>query len=167
MQAPRPATATPSPTPTSSPGVRLSEVLPAPRAVDWDRNGVANVRDEWIELYNGNGKTVNIGGWSLDLGRGRGRAYRIPRGTVLRPGAYLVLYRLQTGLTLDDAAGQVRLLDAAGRLVDSVSYGALLPDRSASRDALGVWHADGRPSPGGPNLPPAAATPTATPIVFQ
>jgi len=170
MQAPRPVTATPSPTLTSLPAVRLSEVLPAPRALDWDRNGVANVRDEWIELYNGSGKTVNIGGWSLDLGRGRGRAYRIPRGTVMRPGAYMVLYRLQTNLALDDAAGQVRLLDATGRLVDSVSYGALLPDRSASRDALGVWHTDGRPGPGAANLPPAATpttTVTATPIVVQ
>ena len=96
------------------PAVRLNEVLPAPRAVDWDRSGGANIRDEWIELTNGSGRSVNIGGWSLDVGRGRGRAYRIPRGTVLRPGAYLVLYRAQTGLTLDDASGQVRLLDADG-----------------------------------------------------
>jgi hypothetical protein len=153
--------------PTTLPAVRLSEVLPAPRGVDWDRNGAANARDEWIELYNGNGKPVDISGWSLDVGRGRGRAYRIPRGTILRPGAYLVLHRLQTNLALDDASGQVRLVDAAGRLVDSVSYGALPPDRSASRDAFGAWHTDGRPSPGGPNLPPATATPTATPIVFQ
>ncbi len=162
--------ATPTPTPTSLPAVRLSEVLPAPRGVDWDRNGVANVRDQWVELYNGNGKTLDIGGWSLDVGRSRGRSYRIPRGTVLRPGAYLVLYRRQTSLALDVVAGQVRLLDAAGRPVDSVSYGALLPDHSASRDALGSWHNDWRPSPGAANLPPTAATPTATatatPIVF-
>jgi hypothetical protein len=143
------------------PGVRLSEVLPAPRGVDWDRNGVANVRDEWVELHNANGRAVDIGGWSLDTGRGRGRAYRIPRGTVLRPGSYLTLYRLQTNLALDDAAGQVRLLDAAGRLIDSVSYGALLSDRSLSRDARGLWHADWAPSPGDPNLPPSIATPAA------
>jgi len=141
-------------------GVQLSEVLPAPRAVDWDRNGTANVLEEWIEFYNPAGRNVDISGWSLDLGRGSGRGYRIPRGTVLRPGAFLVLYRQQTNLALDDASGQVRLLDAAGRLVDSASYGALLPDRSLSRDALGAWHIDWRPSPGGPNLPPATATPT-------
>ena len=112
---------------------------------------------------------MDIGGWSLDLGRGRGRAFRIPRGTLLRPGAYLLLYRAQTGLALDDALGQVRLLDAAGRLVDSVTYGALLPDRSISRDELGAWRADRLPSPGAANLPPAIATPTATdtPIVSQ
>jgi hypothetical protein len=155
------------------PAIRLSEVLPAPRAVDWDRSGGANIRDEWIELTNGTGRSVNIGGWSLDVGRGRGRAYRIPRGALLRPGAHLVLYRMQTNLALEDANGQVRLLDAAGRLVDSVSYGMLPADRSISRDALGAWHTDWRPSPGGPNLPPAAATPTATatptstPVAFQ
>jgi hypothetical protein len=169
MKALRPSTVTPTPTTVALPGVRLSEVLPAPRSVDWDRSGAANVRDEWIELYNGSGRSMDIGGWSLDLGRGRGRAFRIPRGTLLRPGAFLVLYRAQTGLALDDAAGQVRLLDAAGRLVDSMTYGALLPDRSVSRDALGAWRADRLASPGGANLPPASATPTVTvtPIVFQ
>ena len=43
--------------------------------------------------------------------------------------------------------------------MDSVTYGALLPDRSISRDALGAWHADRLPSPGAANLPPATATP--------
>jgi hypothetical protein len=169
MKAPRPSTATPARITIALPGVRLSEILPAPRSVDWDRSGAANVRDEWIELYNGSGRSMDIGGWSLDLGRGKGRAFRIPRGTLLRPGAYLVLYRAQTGLALDDANGQVRLLDAAGRLVDSVTYGALLPDRSISRDALGAWRADRSPSPGAANLVPASATPTVTvtPIVLQ
>jgi hypothetical protein len=105
---------------------------------------------------------VDLGGWSLDTGRGRGRAYRIPRGTLLRPGAYLVLYRAQTGLALDDTNGQVRLLDAAGRLVDSVTYGALPADRSISRDALGLWHTDRPPSPGAANLLPTTTTPTPT-----
>jgi hypothetical protein len=159
------STATGSPTPF--PAVRLSEVLPAPRGVDWDRNGFPNAWDQWVELYNGNGKTVDISGWSLDTGRVRGRAYRFPRGTVLRPGAYLVLYRLRTNLALDEVYGQVRLLDAAGSLVDSVSYGVLAPDESVSRDAPGLWRADWPPSPGEPNLPPATATRTAPPIVFR
>jgi hypothetical protein len=87
----------------------------------------------------------------------------------------LVLYRQQTNLALDDAAGQVRLLDVAGRLVDSASYGSLSPDHSISRDALGSWRTDWGPSPGAVNLPPAIATSSATaslqgavtPVVFQ
>jgi hypothetical protein len=154
--------ATPTPTATPLPAIHLSEVLPAPRSVDWDRSGVANTRDEWIELTNGSARSVDLGGSSLDSGPSRGRAYRIPRGTILRPGAYVVFYRRKTNLALDDAYGQVRLLDAAGRLVDSLSYGVLSPDRSISRDALGIWHADWRPSPGAPNLPPPTVTPSAT-----
>jgi hypothetical protein len=165
MPAPPPPTAAPASTSVPAAGVHLSEILPAPRGIDWDRNGVANARDEWIELYNGSARRVDIGGWSLDLGRGRSRPYRIPRGTLLQPGAYLILYRQQTNLALDDASGQVRLLDPAGRLVDSANYGALLPDRSLSRDPLGLWRTDWPPSPGAPSVPPAS--PTATPIMFQ
>jgi hypothetical protein len=158
----RPPNATFTPTPISLPAVRLNEVLTVPDGVDWDRNGVANFRDQWMELYNGSGRSVDIGGWSVDLGSGRGRAYRIPRGTSLRPDGYLVLYRLRSNLALPDAYGHVRLLDAAGRLVDAVSYGTLPAGRSIGRDALGIWRTDAWPSPGDPNLPPPTGTPTAT-----
>jgi hypothetical protein len=134
--------------------------------VDWDGSGAANAGDEWIELYNGSGSSVNIGGWSLDSGRSGGRSYRIPRGTVLRPGAYLLLYSSRTGLALDDANGQVRLLDAARRVVDSVVYGPLPADGSVSRDELGVWHTDLPPSPGAASLSPATPAISVSPLVF-
>jgi hypothetical protein len=150
--------------------VYISEVLSVPGLVDWDGDSVSDEGDEWIELHNGSARAVNVGGWRLDLGDG-GQAHRIPRGTVLRAGAYLALFQRQTGLALDDMGGQIRLLDARGRLVEGITFAALAPDSSQSRDAAGRWRTDYPPSPGTSNLPaqpagttPAGATP-ATPTV--
>ena len=141
---------TPAPVPTRT-SVVINEVLPVPRAVDWDGDGKANAADEWIELYNATGRPVDLSGWRLESGRGAGAIYRIPRGTVLRAGAIRVFYQRQTRLKLEDAGGLVRLVDRAGIVVDSVRYGALGPDASYSRDAKNVWHSDWPPSPGKPN----------------
>ena len=162
-----PSSGTPSPTPTR-PVVAINEVLPVPKTVDWDGNGKANAADEWIELLNTTRRSVDISGYRLETGRSGALIYRIPRGTVLRAGAILVLYQRQTRLTLEDAGGVVRLVDRSGKAVDLIRYGALSPDTSYSRDLKNVWHSDWPPSPGRMNLPPATpgpgtGTPTATP----
>ncbi len=155
----RTATPTPDETPTATatrpvrlPPVYLSEVLSVPGVVDWDGDGLVGQGDAWLELHNGSTRAVNLTGYRLDTGRG-GSVYRIPRGVILRPGAYLALFRSQTGLPLSDLGGQIRLLDPRGRLVESVTYGALAPDASQSRDAAGGWHLDYPPSPGASNAP--------------
>ncbi len=158
---------TPSPT-SPRPQVAINEVLPAPKAVDWDGDGKANAADEWIELLNTTRRPLDISGWRLETGRAGGTVYRIPRGTVLRAGAILVLYQRQTRLTLEDTGGPVRLVDRSNKVVDSMRYGALSPDASYSRDPKDIWHSDWPPSPGSANLPPGAPgpgrrTPTATP----
>jgi hypothetical protein len=150
------------------PAVVISEVLPVPKAVDWDGSGKTNAADEWIELHNTTKQPLDLTGWRLETGRGSGSSFRIPRGTVLRAGGILVLYQRQTRLILPDAGGTVRLVDRGNKAADSVRYGALGPDASYSRDAKNVWHGDWPPSPGGPNLAPAPSipgqgTPTATP----
>jgi hypothetical protein len=148
----------------------INELLSAPKAVDWDGDGKVNAEDEWIELFNTTKQPVDLSGWRLETERvGVGTSYRIPRGTILRAGAILVLYQRQTRLKLEDAGGQIRLVDRGNRAVDAVRYGALGPDASSSRDAKNVWHGDWPPSPGNKNVPPGASgpgkgTPTATPV---
>jgi len=153
-------TQTPTPTATSTStvppppeGVRLNEILPAPRRVDWNGDGFVNERDEWIELYNGGPTSADIGGWYLENTRGAIRAYRIPRGTILQPNAYIVFYRGMTGINLNDRGERVLLLDGRRKVVDMVALAALGEDASTSRDLDGVWHTDWPPTPGGFNLP--------------
>ncbi len=155
-------TATASPTATRAPDVILNEFLPAPRAVDWDGDGKLNAQDEWIELYNPTARAIDLNGWSVQTGRRWERTYRLPRKTVLPAGGYLVLYGRQARLLLDDAAGQVRLVDRAGKVVDTVKYSAGKPDASFSRDRGDTWRNDWSPSPGRANVAPGTPTPTVT-----
>jgi hypothetical protein len=143
--------------------VRLNEVMPAPGAVDWNDDGDAGPNDEWIELYNTTGRAVDISRWSIDLGQTSAARYRFPRRTVLQPGRYLVVYQPQSKLVLDDTAGQVRLLDASGRVVDAMQYADAQPDRSLSRDSDNAWTSELTPSPGQANTPPAQRRSGATP----
>jgi len=68
--------------------------------------------------------------------------------------AFMVFYRRETGLVLDDAGDQVRLLAPDGTVADSVVFGAIGADRSVSRDEDGTWHTDWPPSLQAPNWPP-------------
>ncbi|MGQ9491668.1 MAG: PA14 domain-containing protein [Anaerolineae bacterium] len=157
----------PTPTPTRTPRVWLNELLPVPGRVDWNGDGLRNARDEWIELVNAAQRPIDLSGWRLEARNRTGtivRTYRLPRRTILPGGAYLVLFDLQTRLGMDDAGGEVRLYNAAGMLMDAVRYPKLNPDESYSLAPDWTWHADWRPSPGRPNLPPPTSTPTRTPM---
>lgn len=83
---------------------------------------------EWIELHNQMGMRIDIGGWSL---RG-GIEYTFPEGTILEPGAYVVV-SATAGVPegalgpfsgrLDNAGEEIRLHERWGRLMDRVNYG--------------------------------------------
>jgi hypothetical protein len=152
-------TATPTTEPTvepspSSNGARLNEVLPVPGTADWDGDGNVDGQDEWIELYNGGEEAIDLGGWLLDSASDQGALHQIPYGTVLGSGEFLVLYRQQTGIALDDEGGEVQLLTPEVEIADAVTYGEVGTDASYSRDAEGAWYVASAPSPGEPNGSP-------------
>jgi hypothetical protein len=164
-------TAEPTPTPTAEPtaepapdDVRLNEVLPRPGTIDWDGDGTADARDEWIELYNASDLPVDLGGWWVATGAADGNlAHRLPPRTVLGAGEYLVLYLRETAIALDDDGAQVRLLDPASAVVDAVKVPGLDADTSYGRDAAGAWRVLPAPSPGmandGEDWPPGDSEP--------
>ena len=168
------ATRTPTPTRTVTltptavlydrSAIRLNEVLPAPAEIDWNGDGSANMDDEWVELTNRGQERIDLGGWALDdLAGGGSAAYRIPPGTFLQPGGFLLLFRGQTGVALNNDADTARLLGPDGAEVDAFAYAKPRSDASYSRstDGGGDWTDAYPPSPGRPNVP-AAPTPTAT-----
>ena len=154
---------TPTPTPmVSSTGVRLNEIMPVTGTVGV--SGTLDAPDEWIELHNPGASAVDLTNWSLDDAEGGSAPHHIPEGTVLQAGAFAVFFGQTTGIILDDAGDEVRLIAPDGAVTDMVAFGPLAPAGSYSRDDSGVWHDDWTSSPGAPNLPPALeeAAPPAT-----
>jgi phosphatidylserine/phosphatidylglycerophosphate/cardiolipin synthase-like enzyme len=128
--------------------VLINEFLPAPRAL---------FREEWIELYNRGNSTVEFGNWSLDdIPDGGSRPYRIPAGTSIAPGGFLLFNGSTTRLSLGNDGDSVRLLDAAGNVVDSRSFGAAGYDVSFGRfpDGGAQWRTFNSPTPGASNGEP-------------
>jgi uncharacterized protein YdeI (BOF family) len=161
-------TATPTATPTNIPDVvRLNELLPAPRSVDWDGDGTATAEDEWIELYNLGEEAVLLEGWQLDdIPDGGSRPYTIPAGTILPAHGYLLLFRRDTKIALNNDADEVRLLAPDGTLRDRFAYLHTRPDTSFARtmDGIGGWTDAYPPSPGQPNRAPTP-TPAPSPVL--
>lgn len=134
----------------------VNEFLPAPRDVDWDGDGTADYRDEWIELYCGGERDIDLGGWVLDdVEAGGSPPFTFPTGVVIQAGRFLLLYRRDTGVRLDnDGPDGVRLMMSDGTLADEVTY-ARHPgyDQSFSRtvDGAGEWTDEYEVTPGEPN----------------
>jgi ELWxxDGT repeat protein/predicted outer membrane repeat protein len=116
---------------------------------------------DWIELKNTTAANIDIGGWYLGdekEGRPDFTTYRIPAGTVIPAGGYLVFYREQFdfGLSSDGEYLQLTAGDAAGNLLgysEQAVYGAADADVT-----FGPYGDDfvalSQPTPGGENAPP-------------
>ncbi len=88
----------------------------------------ASAAPEWVEFYNPMSIRVDVGGWSIRGGIG----YVFPEGTVIEPGALVVVSAIAgtpagslgpfTG-RLDNAGEEIRLHERWGRMMDRVEYG--------------------------------------------
>ena len=145
-------TRTPTRTRTPIPGsVILNEFLPHPHT-DWNHDGKANVGDEYIELINMGSEATNIKNWKLDGGAGSD-SFLLPDVT-LQPRQISFFFHSQTGLSLSDGGGTVRLLKADGYVADAFTYPVVeKTDITWCRlpDGTGTWGFSCAPSPGLPN----------------
>lgn len=97
---------------TSCLGLHISELYPNPPGVD---------NDEFIELVNNGDEEITTG--TCTVFTTATRSYKIPAGQVIARGAFLVLPKTQTKLTLNNGGTTVRLVDSDGTELDRVEYG--------------------------------------------
>lgn len=162
-------------------GVALNEILADPPPdPEGDANGDgvrSSADDEFIEVINHGTTPADLSGWSLADSVAVRHVF--PEGLVLPPGAMYVVFGGGTitgipsgadvastgGLSLNNTADQVRLLDAGGGVQDAHSYGTEAnADQSLIRmpDGDGEWTRPldaGMPwrySPGAVNAQPAS-----------
>ncbi len=97
-------------------GIAINEILADPNSggdnCDADSNGTANTEDEYVELYNLSGGSIDISGWEL-WDAGQGLWFTFPPATVVASGGFaVVLVDVQTGGTLPTVAAGSFAFDA-------------------------------------------------------
>jgi len=121
--------------------VIISEVMAKNVSVVSDEAGEF---EDWIELFNGSGASVDLSGWFLSDDELDPTQWELPSGSILAPGEGLLVWAdddeadgpLHAPFQLAIEGERLLLsapLDGGVHLVDSVSYGAQLGDRSHGR----------------------------------
>lgn len=143
-------TATPAPTaiPTQPTGIILSELMVCPPAGT----------DEWIELANTNTKDTTIAGWEL---RDSTTSNHVSLPSTSIPASGRVVFDL-TSAMYNNSGDTVKLLNAAGDIVESFSYTSCSADQSWSKQGS-TWSQSPKVTKGEANQFPSAS-PTSTPV---
>ena len=142
----------------SGPIIRLSEVLAANRSVQLPDGTTPDL----VELVNLGTEPADLGGFRLTNDPEDPDRFIFPTGTVLKPGAYLVL-RAATGPADQGYLGFRLNADGDGLwlyapsdqgllLIDSIRFGPQIPDLSVARMPDGSWKL-AEPTFGRPNRP--------------
>ncbi|AKM84915.1 TPA: hypothetical protein DHW58_00360 [Patescibacteria group bacterium] len=122
--------------------VRINEIYPHP-------NTTSN--DEFIELYNLGDKAVNLTGWILDdVTTGGSSPYTLDNINI-GAKSFLVLYKPQSKLTLNDNGDSVYLIRPDNFVLDQVDYTSAEQGQTLSRFAIG-WKWTATPTPNGANV---------------
>ncbi len=123
-------------------GVYLSEVM-ASNDTTATKESVGYC--DWVELYNAGAEPVNLSGYGLSDNIGRPRRWQFPAGTVITPGAYMLVYcdglseksvvgELHTNFKIRRAGGEtVCLCDPDGRVIDKLTMPAVPTNVSYGR----------------------------------
>ena len=152
-------------------GLKLNEILAINDAVVIDPLGRTS---DWIEIWNNSTTSIDLTGMSLSIDKVEPGQWSFPGDAQLRAKGRLLVWcngsrdpalgpadYLNTGRSLNGAYGTVYLFNADEQIVDRISYGFQVPDRSVGRDKNGDWALLDSPSPGKENkLPATLASPS-------
>ncbi len=124
-------------------GVIINEIFPHPA------NGTEN---EFIELFNQSDSSVDLSGWKLDdIANDGSEPYIIPVGTIITANGYLVFYKPQTNISLNDSDDEARLLDSSGAEIAKISYKNAPKYYSYVRSNNDIWFWSNQLTPGQEN----------------
>ena len=109
--------------------------------------------NDWVELHNPTDAAIDISNWIVqdDKDRIGNDAFVFPAGTVIEPGAYLVIEESKDFTFGLGKADSVRLYDQAQQAVDEYSWSAHAPV-TYGRNAEGVWGETAQETPGAANV---------------
>ncbi len=100
--------------------VTLTEVMPNPEGPD--------AEEEWIEITNGGDETVNLGNWTIK--DKSGTTYTFSDDVYIEPGQSLVLYRTESGISLNNSNESIELSDYNGDTISEIAFEKSYEDES-------------------------------------
>ncbi len=112
--------------------IEISELLPNPAAPQQDS------ADEFVELFNPNGRTVNLRGYSLQSGTTYNHSFTFSNDSI-GAGEYKAFYISQTKLTLANSGGRVRILAPDKTMLDETAMYDAADDGEAWAWLDGQW----------------------------
>ena len=129
--------------PTVASDIVVNELMAANTATVVDEAGD---HADWIELFNRGAAAVDLTGYHLSDNPWTVTKWEMPAGTVMQPGAYLVVWAdedsaqgpLHANFKLSSAGEELRLYTPEGAVADEVVFGALLPDLGYARMPNGL-----------------------------
>lgn len=119
-----------SPNTLENAALSITELLP-------DALG-ADSGNEYIELYNPLDRPINLKGYNLQGGASYSKSYPLPEITI-QPGEYLALDDAQTGVTLPNTSGSVRLITPSGNIVSTTDVYNQLGEEVSWSYINGSW----------------------------
>ena len=134
----------------------INEILPNPEGSDVGEAKALvdkELSEEFIELYNKGNSSVDLSSWQLDDEEGGSSPYTI-ENKIIAAGEYLVFWRSETGLALNNNGGDsVRLLHPDGKIISEVTYQESAKEGQAyALDSDNLWKWTMTPTPGEANL---------------
>jgi len=109
----------------------------------------SNADYEFVELYNQTDIEKDISNWVLSDSQGKTTKFTLPANTKIASHGFLIFYRPQIKITLNNSGDGVKLSDASGQICDASPYnsGAADEDMSYSRkNANWVWTSTATPN---------------------
>lgn len=120
-------------------GICLSEIMPAPKE-----------GGEWIEIYNSE-MTKDISGLIVGDKLGATKKFVVPPKTVIQENSYLVFYSKDSGISLNNDADGVVLVDSTGGVFDDSGNYSKAPSGSSFAFDGQKWTFTANPTPGAKN----------------
>jgi hypothetical protein len=121
--------------------------------------------EDWVELYNPTGASVNIGGWHLSDQKGQPLKWTIPAGVSIAAGARRMFYcssrdgifsgQYHTNFKLTQSSGseELCLTNTSGTFIDSLTIQKVRRNHSRGRttDGAATWSVFETPTPNAAN----------------
>ncbi len=121
----------------------FNELLPSPQGPDKEK--------EWVELFNKNNFEVHLSGWKIFDKVGATSTYIFPEETKICASGFLLLFRKETKITLNNKKDELVLTDTDNKVIDKVAFEHAPTGKSFSKTASG-WVWSKIPTPGRKNI---------------